>query len=430
MADMWGLLGPETLPSLRRTRGLGIAASVRRFNDLAVPGLGGVWFGKQIFLALLGVAVAEYVRARGNSPAIRKISNIEVTNAVEALACWMAYRENGWTPDLRLRGITKLRGWHSITFQQARQPGFYVTQPMRMATVQTLPALGLVETDSVRFNHFHCSDKGRDFLELATAPFRPYKKDVQDCLQDWILGNTALKGNSPPLVASLSPLSSLAERARQMLRRQFLLNGRDADAERRSQALAWVEMLHTEREWSWESKPVQLSEAHWHDLQAGARFFALREAAITVLDELESHMGAMAYPSLNLSDLSDLTKSLPCDLEPLREAAQQYLAMECEDEDAYVFARECRGGDIVRSLVRRDGQVLQLRGERIIPGPAFRGSPQRLGNDTDEEEGPQPAAVPLPPHISSRVRNLWLLHHDMAGDLGVLLSSGQEKDKA
>ena len=74
MSDMWGLLGPETLPSLRRTRGLGIAASVRRFNDLAVPGLGGVWFGKQIFLALLGVAVAEYVRAWGNSPDIRKIS--------------------------------------------------------------------------------------------------------------------------------------------------------------------------------------------------------------------------------------------------------------------------------------------------------------------------------------------------------------------
>lgn len=429
MSDMWGLLGPETLPSLRRTRGLGIAASVRRFNDLAVPGLGGVWFGKQIFLALLGVAVAEHVRSEGGSN-LQDMSNIKVANAVEALACWLAYQSNGWTPDPRLRGITKLKDRDALTFRQVVRPGFYVTQPMRMATVQTLPALGLVETDSIRFNHFHCSDKGWDFLKLATAPFRPYKKDVQACLQDWIQGNTALKGNSPPLVASLSPLSPLAEGARQMLRRQFLPDGKGADAERRSQVLAWVEMLHTEREWSWDYKPAQLSSEHWHDLQAGARFFALRDAAITVLDELESHMGTMASPSLDLSDLSDLTKDLPCDLKPLRQAAQQYLDMGHVDGDARAFARECCGDDSVRSLVRRDGQVLQLRGERIVPGPAFRGSPQRLGNDTDEEDGPQPAAVPLPPHISFRVRNLWLLHHDMAGDLGVFLPSGQEEDKA
>ncbi|WP_304009000.1 hypothetical protein [Desulfovibrio piger] len=40
---------------------------MRRFNNLAVPGLGGVWFGKQIFLDLLGVAVAEYARTQGTS---------------------------------------------------------------------------------------------------------------------------------------------------------------------------------------------------------------------------------------------------------------------------------------------------------------------------------------------------------------------------
>jgi hypothetical protein len=65
MQMFWGLLGAEILTSERRTRTLGLGAAVRSFNDLAVPGLGGVWFGKQIFLATLGVAIASQVRADG-----------------------------------------------------------------------------------------------------------------------------------------------------------------------------------------------------------------------------------------------------------------------------------------------------------------------------------------------------------------------------
>ena len=45
----WGLLGPKALGNERRTRTLGLVVAVCAFNDLAVPGLGGVWFGKQLF---------------------------------------------------------------------------------------------------------------------------------------------------------------------------------------------------------------------------------------------------------------------------------------------------------------------------------------------------------------------------------------------
>ena len=62
----WGLLGPETLASERRTRTLGLAATVRSFNDLAgrlpLIGDGGsheeigafVLGGKQNALIILG----------------------------------------------------------------------------------------------------------------------------------------------------------------------------------------------------------------------------------------------------------------------------------------------------------------------------------------------------------------------------------------
>jgi hypothetical protein len=93
-AAAWGLLGPETLANERRTRTLDLGAAVWTFNDLAVPGLGGVWFGKQLLLATLGVAIGERARNSG-----QRAQNIEVANAVEAQACWLALDSNGWKRD-------------------------------------------------------------------------------------------------------------------------------------------------------------------------------------------------------------------------------------------------------------------------------------------------------------------------------------------
>ena len=149
----WGLLGPEHLAGSRRTRTLGLGAAVRRFNQLAVPGLGGVWFAKQLFLATLGVVVAERLRQVS-----RNVKTLEVANAVEALACWGAFQTNGWQRDARLRGVQKLAGKADLTFAKLCQPRFYVTQPMRMATVEALVDLGFVHPGSQRFNSFRCTE--------------------------------------------------------------------------------------------------------------------------------------------------------------------------------------------------------------------------------------------------------------------------------
>ncbi|WP_301966802.1 hypothetical protein [uncultured Desulfovibrio sp.] len=423
MVEQWGLLGPETISSSRRTRSLGIAASVRRFNDLAVPGLGGVWFGKQIFLALLGVAVAEYVRTQGKS-----VQNIQVANAVEALACWLAYRSNGWRQDPRLRGHTKLKGKDDFSFRRASQRNFYVTQPMRMATVQTLPALGLVEADSTRFNSFRCSEAGQGLIEEATRAFRPYNRTVLAHLVSWVHGDDRV--DTQALRDALSPLTPLSENARGILREQLVIGGREApeDKMRRHDALAWVQMLSsTTVKPVWKERPQMISLPHWRDLQAGALFFALRDAAVAVLDTLEKNIetrGDRCFP---------LSEELPCSLEELRQAALRYAGMGHGDPEAARFAADCSlddPRDVLRALVRRDGHVLRLQGDTVRPGPAFRGTPQRRGNEADEDDAPRPGTVLLPPHISFRIRDLWLLYHDMEGDLETLLLPKQEEGKA
>ena len=145
----WGLLGGERLAGKRRVRSLGLGAATRAFNERAVPGLGGVWFGRQVILALLGVHVAESARWGGRGP-----TNIEGANAVEALAVWSTLCGNRWTRDPRLPGSLKLRRHdqgEDPTFKLAGGRGFYVSQPMRIGTRDALPMLGLVEAASRRF---------------------------------------------------------------------------------------------------------------------------------------------------------------------------------------------------------------------------------------------------------------------------------------
>lgn len=435
METTWGLLGPEFLPNTRRTRTLGLGASVRSFNDLAVPGLGGVWYGKQLLLATLGVAVAEKARSRG-----AKVQNIEVANAIEALACWLAFRHTKWISDARLRGSTKLQGKVDFSFQQVRQRNFYVTQPMRMATVQALPALGFVDSDSVRFNSFQCTQEGRDFIEDVTKSYRPHKKAVIDHLTNWVLGESDKLTNSQPLREVLSPLEPFPEEEIPLLRERLIQGGNESreDKKRRGNALAWVEALLENRPESltWADRPKEISEEHWHDLQAGAMFFETREAAIAVLDAAEVHIR-----NQTVGQSCSLKAKIPETLKPamknLKSAANKYLAFKHSDDEANTFCRECINDDdpssILRSLVKRDGHVLHLVDDEVKLDPAFRGSrpsAEQPGANDENQNTPQVGDIPMPEGISYRVRNLYLLNLDMHGELDGWLNPGADGGEA
>jgi len=417
----WGLLGPEKLDRTRRTRTLGLGASVRAFNDLAVPGLGGVWFGKQLFLAVLGVAIAEQVRNSGGQAA-----NIATANAAEALACWLALDSNGWQSDSRLRGASKMQGKEDLAFAKVSQRSFYVTQPMRMRTVQPLLALGLVTSNSQRFSGFSCSEQGYAFIEEACSKSNPcyYSKSVLDHLADWA-NKKPVNVKLEKLRTALSPLEPLPKRSREILREQLVQGS--GDANRRRAALAWVENLHKSRPDSidWDSKPDSLTDEHWKDLRAGAKFFLAREAAIALLDQTESQMANQSEPRFPLD--SELSKALVQAIQSLQQHCQAFLD---ENHDptqlASEFCRECVNANtptiMLERLVKRDDRVLRLRGRLVVPGPAYRGAsiPQPDEPADPEEESPKPADqydIPWPEGISERIKNLFWLNLDLHGEL-------------
>lgn len=421
---IWGLLGPETLVSERRTRTLGLGAAVRTFNDLAVPGLGGVWFGKQLFLATLGVVIAEQARNEG-----RRIQNIETANAIEALACWLALNSNGWKPDPRLRGATKMRGKTDLSFATVRKSGFYVTQPMRMATVQPLLALGLVEASSERFNAFRCSLPGRAFVDAACSGFNPcyYSKSIVEHLAGWAKDEHNNVKSSNKLQEALSPLVPLSRSAREFLRER-LVQGAGDEGQRRRAALAWVDDLRrtSQPTITWGDKPANLEDGHWRDLHVGALFFTVRDAVIGVLDRLEAHIANQSEQRFSLDD--PVPGPIADEMESLRRQAQAFLDQGHDPspgELARAFCRECvdsSDANLIANLVRRDDRVLRLRGRAVLPGAAFRGDQTQrpdAARAPDEEgaEAGDPHTIAWPAGISYRLHNLFLLNLDLHGKL-------------
>ena len=426
----WGLLGPEMLASERRTRTLDLGATVRSFNDLAVPGLGGVWFCKQLFLATLGVAVAEGVRN-----ARKRAQNIEVANAVEALACWLALNERGWKPDRRLRGATKMRSKNDLTFAAMRKPSFYVTQPMRQATVQPLRSLGFVESIGERFNAYRCTQLGHEFIEGACDESTRDKSSVLARLIGWGCGDDR-NVNTAKMRQALSPLQPMPGLGRNFLLEQ-LVKGTGEEALRRRKALEWVQGLRNKprQQMTWDTKPKMLEDSHWRDLRAGALFFTARDAAISLLDTIETHIAPQKHQRLPLD--SKFPKSVSDKIQSLRESAQAF----CDNDHdpspgARTFCRECiepSEARLLEKLLGREGRVLCLRDRAIVPGVAFRGTldSRPATARSAEEDGAESEieqVVPLPEGISHRVRNLFFLNLDLCGTLDDRLSTSPDNN--
>jgi hypothetical protein len=414
----WGLLAPEKVESKRRTRTIGVAAAVREFNDLAVPGLGGVWFGKQVMLATLGVQLAEQTAKK----------QITVANAVEALACGLALQEikdGGQLQDARLRGSTKLRGKTDFSFKVVSKTGFYVTQPMRMATVQTLPALGLVTSEASRFNAFSIADAGESLIEAAIE--RKHFKT----LSQWVAEVNGV--DVQKLRETLSPLTPLPDKAKSILLSQIQQGSPQEDTAsktRRKAALAWVESIRQGAGpyEDWSNKPPELDDAHWNDLQVGALFFATRDAAINVLNAVESHIANLSTER-TLCLINPIPPQIVDQIVELRRRAQAYTALGHAQQNAKEFCSECLQNDnahVLSKLVGRDGRVLQLRNGQAVPGPSFGGkseaAPTGEPNVAAEIEVTPPTSF-WPTGTSHRVKNLFRLNADLHGDLSQWMNS-------
>jgi len=423
----WGTLQPERLESRRRTRTLGLGAATRAYNEAAVPGIGNLWYGKQLLYAALGIQFAEDTSKR----------NIPVANAIEALACMLALQDVGTDP--RLRGRRKLSGRSLDTpFKTVSRRSFYVVQPMRLGMAQPLLELGFASAEggSARFNALRLTERGEEFTTAALLGFRPFNRTVEDHLLRWVAGAAGTKNDTDPLKRALSPIEPLPKGAVEILRERLVSGGQGAT--RRSAAMDWVRQESHSGDWG--QRPAVLDAAHWHALREGASFFDLRDASLACLDEIER---GMAGSSDHRRGLSALVGSLENHLRNTLEKARCLLEnIEKRPEGAAVvgagdgeyFARRLANchDDVerVRVLVERDGRVLRLTGDEVSRGPAFNPdsrSSTEAGEKSDDSVGRGSRASGFPTGISTRIYNLSRLCRDLDGKLKDWLDREQKQ---
>lgn len=423
------MLGLESLGSTRRSRSMGVGPAVRAFNDQAVPGLGGVWFGKQIVLALLGIHLAAFAREQGVA-----VSNITGATGVEALAVWWTYEKRlGWHERHgRLPGFRKLRRWRgrkAPTVAEATSRDFYIVQPMRIGTLAPLAAFGLVHAPSRLFNSYSVAPRGEALLEQACPTART-------SLERWIIGGDAPYQYSNT-IDDIDPTRLLAPCAIELLREGFL-SGIDGEGQRRAEALSWVSALRSRSEGhpDWGIKPPEIAEVHWKDMRSGAAFGSLLAAvgavdAGSLLDHVEAAIGQNAQHQVALRDLP---RWLPVSsVKEVRRRAADFLDLRHDpspDQIASRLCHECQISDdaeLLARLIERDGRILRLVDGKVLPGGAFAGrqigdaaaAPALEEDDDALEEAPMDGLPPLPEEISHRIGNLFHLASDLGANAEV-----------
>lgn len=378
MTAAWGILQPSDIPSARRLQSLGLTRAIRRFNDKAVPGMGGLWFAMPLIWSMLGIRVARKLE-RGPGP-------IQSANAVEALAMKLALKDRDDKEFLRLKGRRNLPrvGW---AFEDLRKPGAYVTQPFRQTCTQPLVTLGLVEGTSGRFSSFHLTRDGERLL----APLEAISSEIET----WVGGG---KRNDWDVLSAILPTASLPDTVCKEITRRIYGDG--AEAERRKAIRDVGGRLTSDG--VLDASPGGLAQDHLIDIRGGIATVRLRFAALQVLSAVEDRIAKRRddglSPELALAEASlddrIRIKISACIAEALRAAPHIEAAREAESA---AFLRDCRTADgLLQRLARRDGVVIVLRDDVLAPGPAF-------GADAVAEEGlaPKASGVPELPRISN-----------------------------
>lgn len=195
----WGAIEPAESLQTRLRLDFGLRPAILALNDWAVPGLGGVFFVRQLTWSCIGIRLAGEL----DRPAMAA----RIAEGIEALASWIALRCTGYEKDDRVQGKRKLRSQDSLSFDAVSVGGAYVTVPFRRAATGALPGLGFCTTAQSRFNALQLAPAG---MALADIVLRD--NAVAERLRNWVLKpGMLIKNSNEQLKQALLPSAATAK---------------------------------------------------------------------------------------------------------------------------------------------------------------------------------------------------------------------------
>lgn len=197
--SVWGAIEPAESVQSRLRLDFGLRPTILALNEWAVPGLGGVFFVRQLTWGCLGIFLAEEMQ--------RQSLAAQIAESIEALASWIALKYGEYEKDDRVQGKRKLRNLEAISFNAVSKGGAYVTVPFRRAATAALPGLGFCTSAQFRFNSLQLAPAG---IELAGTVLR--ESGVPEALRKWITQPTvAITQRRTLLADALLPGNATSE---------------------------------------------------------------------------------------------------------------------------------------------------------------------------------------------------------------------------
>ena len=370
----WFIPEMEEFETQRALLNLNLNKAIRYYRELIVPGIGGVWFIRQLSWAVAGIRLAQEIHYH---------KPVKIANAIEALACKLAWNKH---PDGNPQGIRGKRAFDKYkdqdawSFKELSQPKYYVRIPFRSSTVRALSGLGL--TEGSRFNSMELTENGS---RLAGAFLSQKKggrggKSVGESIKDWISGDEI--GNPGGIIVDGLWRDGVTDEEKQITLVRLMATANDslADSGRRAHLIkAFGNCNKVNDELDLDSVKKNLQPDQVFEIETAQAF-----------DELLKTGRELIYECAKIIDkdnirvvgkLADKVDKMPEKLpKELRSAAKRFL--ECANKskkghaDAANFMNEILSCDndekLLLKVITRDGVILKsAEGNKIEKGPLF-----------------------------------------------------------
>lgn len=395
IATYWFPPAPSEVSSSRISLDFELRAADLFFRELVVPGLGRIWFVRQVSWPLAALSLHAELTSRGsNAP-----KPTAICHGIEALACKLEYRVDPREPSPRIlgrRAFGRDTEWAVWRFERLSQAANYVRNTHRQAAMRALREDGgLGFARGSRFDLLELELVG---LALANAFLGQSVGKGSTTLRKWLLGwidgEREVSYSSKTLLRALSPEHATDEE-RALVRSRLL--GTSTPASEKRQRLARAVGRTADLPDIEGAVVARLRGAGHHEqaneLVAARAFGAVldraRDAVAELTRQVEQERGGVAVATLARD--SALRKAI----ENLRAATTNYVekanAADVKEATSRSFADSVVAADdseAVRLLVRRAGEVLGLADGSVVRGPLFRvvDPTETLGEEENEPD--------------------------------------------
>ena len=410
----WLSPAPDSKSSTRLSLDFGLRSADLYFRDLVVPGLGRIWFARQLSWPLAALALYEELASHGsNAPKATAICH-----GIEALACKLEYEANSGR-ETRSRRILGTRVFARVgdseawSFHRLREASNYVRNTHRQAAtraVRTDGGLGFARGS--RFDLLELEPVGR---ALADALLNQNVGQGGTTLRKWIVGwlrdEKKMPASRASFRAALSP-EHATDDERALVRSRLLGTSTPSGEKRQrlAQAVGRAAVMP-----DIEEAVVARLRGGGHPKQADevvtARAFgAVLDRASDVVARLtcavEPARGGVKVPTL-VTD-SGIKRSL----EDLRSATKSYVekanVADVNEATSRAFADAVAAADdaeTIRLVVQRAGEVLGFADSSVVRGALF-----RVVDGTDEANELEGGAASIEPDRTGRTFRIANLH--------------------